>query len=52
MSPIFGILFSGQILTMKLGWIVMAYIVSVYLNEFSVNLLKNNKSNLNIGVEK
>jgi O-antigen ligase len=52
MSPIFGILFSGQILTMKLGWIVMAYIVSVYLNEFSVSLTKNNKSNLNVGVEK
>lgn len=52
MSPIFGVLFTGQILTMKLGWIVMAYIVSVYLNEFSVSLLKNNKSNSNIGVEK
>ena len=52
MFPIFGVLFSGQILTMKLGWIVMAYIVSVYLNEFSVSLLKNNKINLNIGVEK
>ena len=52
MSPIFGILFSGQILTMKLGWIIMAYVVSVYLNEFSVSLPKKNKINLNIGVEK
>lgn len=34
MSPIFGLLFSGQILTMKVGWIVMAYIVIVYLNKF------------------
>jgi len=49
MSPIFGLLFSGQILTMKLGWIIMAYVVSVYLNEFSVSLPKKN---LNIGVEK
>lgn len=52
MSPIFSLLISGQILTMKLGWIVMAYVVSVYLNEFSVSLHKNNKSNSNIGVEK
>jgi len=34
-SPIAGILLSGQILTMKLGWLLMAYIVSIYLNEFS-----------------
>jgi O-antigen ligase len=43
MSPIFGILLSGQILNMKLGWLVLAYIISVHLNEFSLSLPQEKK---------
>ena len=46
MSPIMGVLLSGQILTMKLGWLVMAYIISIYLNEFSLLREKANIVNL------
>lgn len=43
MSPILGILLSGQILNMKLSWLVLAYIISIHLNEFSTGFLKTNK---------
>ena len=40
LSPIYGLLLSGQILKMKLGWLVMAYIVSVYISEFRFKAIK------------
>ena len=45
LSPIFGTILSGQILEMKLGWLLFAYIISLYLSNLESSSTKNIQPN-------